>query len=68
MSMVTGSVPASSSCSVPTPWEKIEYRYSNYTNLDFSDEFDIDNFRSEDFDTEIDLDRHQVVVGVGFRF
>ncbi len=52
----------------PNAFGKIEYRYSNYTNLDFSDDFDIDDFRSEDFDTEIDLDRHQVVVGVGFRF
>ena len=52
----------------PNAFGKLEYRYSNYNNLDFSDDFDIDNFRSEDFDTDIDLDRHQVVVGVGFRF
>jgi outer membrane immunogenic protein len=39
---------------------KIEYRYSNYNSLDFSDD--------EDFETGIDLDRHQVVAGVGLRF
>lgn len=39
---------------------KLEYRYSNYNNLDFSDD--------EDFEVDIDLDRHQVVAGVGFRF
>lgn len=52
----------------PNAFGKIEYRYSNYNNLDFSDDFDLDDFRSEDFDTDIDLDRHQVVVGLGFRF
>ncbi len=41
---------------------KLEYRYSNYNNLDFSDDED------EDFDTDIDLDRHQVMASVGFRF
>ncbi len=46
---------------------KIEYRYSNYNNLDFSDDFDFDDFESEDFDTDIDLDRHQVMVGFGVR-
>jgi len=39
---------------------KVEYRYSNYNTLDFSDDGDIE--------TDIDLDRHQVVAGVGFRF
>ena len=52
----------------PNAYGKIEYRYSNYNNLDFSDDFDLDNFEAEDFDTDIDLDRHQVMVGVGFRF
>jgi outer membrane immunogenic protein len=52
----------------PNAYGKVEYRYSNYNNLDFSDDFDLGNFRSEDFDTEIDLDRHQLVVGIGFRF
>jgi outer membrane immunogenic protein len=47
---------------------KVEYRYSNYSNLDFSDDFDLDDFDAEDFDTDIDLDRHQVMAGVGFRF
>ena len=47
---------------------KLEYRYSNYTNLDFSDNFDLDNFEAEDFGTDIDLDRHQVVASVGMRF
>lgn len=52
----------------PNVFGKVEYRYSNYSNLDFSDDFDLDDFESEDFDTDIDLDRHQVVAGVGFRF
>jgi outer membrane immunogenic protein len=47
---------------------KLEYRYSNYNNLDFSDDFDLGNLDSEDFDTDIDLDRHQVVASIGFRF
>ena len=47
---------------------KLEYRYSNYNNLDFSDDFDLDDFDAEDFDTDIDLDRHQVVASVGWRF
>ena len=47
---------------------KLEYRYSNYGNLDFSDDFDLDDFDPEDLDTEIDLDRHQVVAAVGWRF
>jgi outer membrane immunogenic protein len=47
---------------------KVEYRYSNYNNLDFSDDFDIDDFDAEDFDTDIDLDRHQVMAGIGIRF
>jgi outer membrane immunogenic protein len=44
----------------PNAYGKVEYRYSNYNSLDFSDD--------EDFETDIDLDRHQVVAGVGFRF
>jgi outer membrane immunogenic protein len=52
----------------PNAYGKIEYRYSNYNNLDFSDDFDLDDLESEDIDTDIDLDRHQVVVGLGFRF
>jgi outer membrane immunogenic protein len=52
----------------PNAYGKLEYRYSNYSNLDFSDDFDLDDFESEDFDTDIDLDRHQVVAAVGFRF
>jgi outer membrane immunogenic protein len=44
----------------PNAYGKIEYRYSNYNSLDFSDD--------EDFETGIDLDRHQVVAGIGFRF
>ncbi len=47
---------------------KLEYRYSNYNNLDFSDDFDFEDFEAEDFDTDIDLDRHQVLVGLGMRF
>ena len=52
----------------PNAYGKLEYRYSNYKNLDFSDDFDFDDFDPEDFDTKIDLDRHQVVAAVGFRF
>ena len=47
---------------------KIEYRYSNYSNIDFSDDFDLDGLDAEDFDTKIDLDRHQVMAGIGIRF
>jgi outer membrane immunogenic protein len=52
----------------PNMYGKVEYRYSNYTNLDYSDDFDLDDFEAEDFDTDIDLDRHQVVAAVGIRF
>jgi outer membrane immunogenic protein len=38
---------------------KVEYRYSNYGDLEFDD---------TDFERDIDVDRHQVVAGVGFRF
>lgn len=41
---------------------KLEYRYSNYSKLDFSDDDD------QDFQTSIDADRHQVVAGLGIRF
>jgi outer membrane immunogenic protein len=40
---------------------KLEYRYSNYNNLEL-------NMEGTDFQRDIDLDRHQVVAGVGFRF
>ena len=46
---------------------KLEYRYSNYNNLDFSDDFDVGDLDPEDFDTDIDLDRHQVGASIGFR-
>jgi len=52
----------------PNLYGKVEYRYSNYNNLDFSDDFDFEDFEAEDFDTDIDLDRHQVLVGLGMRF
>ncbi|MFB0611093.1 outer membrane protein [Aurantiacibacter poecillastricola] len=49
---------------------KLEYRYSNYSEgeFDFNDDdfFDDDTGESDRFDA--DLDRHQVVVGVGYRF
>lgn len=41
---------------------KLEYRYSNYSDLDYSDAL----FADRAF--EIDLDRHQVVLGLGVRF
>jgi outer membrane immunogenic protein len=47
---------------------KVEYRYSHYKNLDYSDDFDLDGLDAEDFNTAIDLDRHQVVASVGLRF
>lgn len=40
---------------------KVEYRYSNYSNLEL-----VDNGTDDDID--VDLDRHQVVAGVGVRF
>ena len=40
---------------------KLEYRYSNYDNLEIGD-------GAEALSTDIDLDRHQVVAGLGFRF
>lgn len=52
----------------PNAYGKVEYRYSKYSNLDFSDDFNLDDFDAEDFNTDIDLDRHQVVAGIGFRF
>ena len=49
---------------------KLEYRYSNYSEgeFDFSDDsiFDDDTGDSRRFDT--DIDRHQVAIGVGYRF
>jgi outer membrane immunogenic protein len=41
----------------PSGFAKLEYRYSNYKNLDIG---------TTDFD--IDTDRHQVVLGMGVRF
>jgi outer membrane immunogenic protein len=52
----------------PNMYGKLEYRYSKYNNLDFSDDFDFEDFDPEDFGTDIDLDRHQVVAGIGVRF
>jgi outer membrane immunogenic protein len=43
----------------PNMYGKLEYRYSNYNNLELN---------NADFERDIDLDRHQVVAGVGFRF
>ncbi len=44
-------------------YAKLEYRYSNYLNANF--EYS-NGAITEDFD--IDTDRHQIAVGVGFRF
>ena len=52
----------------PNAYGKLEYRYSNYNNLDFSDDFDLGDLDAEDFDTDINLDRHQVVAAFGVRF
>lgn len=41
----------------PSGFAKLEYRYSNYSNLDL-----------DDVDAGIDVDRHQVMAGVGLRF
>ena len=49
----------------PNVYGKAEYRYSNYGNL----ETEGDDFFDDGSDlADIDLDRHQVLVGVGFRF
>jgi outer membrane immunogenic protein len=49
----------------PNAYGKIEYRYSNYGNL----ETEGDDFFDDGSDlADIDLDRHQVLVGLGFRF
>ena len=49
---------------------KLEYRYSNYSEGEFdfvnNDFFDDDTGESGRFDA--DLDRHQVMIGAGFRF
>ena len=42
---------------------KLEYRYSNYSDLNFDDDF-----FSGDNAIDIDLDRHQIVAGLGVRF
>lgn len=42
---------------------KLEYRYSNYSDLNFDDDF----LPGGD-PVDIDLDRHQVVAGLGIRF
>lgn len=47
----------------PRTYAKIEYRYSNYGNarLEYANGANTNNF-------SVDTDRHQVAVGVGFRF
>ena len=52
----------------PNMYGKLEYRYSNYGNLDFDDDFDFDDLEGEDNQVDIDLNRHQVVLGLGLRF
>jgi len=52
----------------PNAYGKIEYRYSNYSKLDFRNDFDFEDFEAEDFKTDVNLDRHQVMAGIGFRF
>lgn len=44
-------------------YAKLEYRYSNYSDLHFDDDF----FSGTNA-VDIDLDRHQVVAGLGVRF
>lgn len=46
----------------PSGFVKLEYRYSNYSNLDVSVDGD------EIADVDIDIDRHQVMAGFGVRF
>jgi outer membrane immunogenic protein len=43
----------------PKAYGKVEYRYSNYNNLENN---------NVDLSRDIDLDRHQIVAGVGIRF
>lgn len=45
----------------PNLYGKVEYRYSNYSNLKLSEDLG-------GSETDIDLDRHQVMAGLGFRF
>ena len=46
----------------PNMYGKLEYRYSNYGSIDFDDDL------GDDVERDIDLDRHQVMLGLGFRF
>ncbi len=43
-------------------YAKLEYRYSNYSNLSYDDDVFADD------QVKIDLDRHQVIAGLGIRF
>lgn len=46
----------------PNVYGKLEYRYSNYSSFEVGDD------SAGTGNEKIDLDRHQVVVGLGFRF
>jgi outer membrane immunogenic protein len=46
----------------PNTYAKLEYRYSNYSDLDYDDTL----FSDGGFET--DLDRHQIMAGIGVRF
>lgn len=50
----------------PNAYGKLEYRYSRYSKLELGDE--LASEIGQDNGSRIDLDRHQVVVGFGFRF
>ncbi len=51
----------------PSGFLKLEYRYSNYSNLDVNVR-DGEGDLIEGSDIDIDLDRHQVMAGFGIRF
>jgi outer membrane immunogenic protein len=50
----------------PNAYGKIEYRYSNYGDFDYN--ASLAGLDFDDIETDLDLRRHQVVVGLGFRF
>ncbi len=51
----------------PSGFLKLEYRYSNYSNLDVNFR-DADGDVIEGTDVDVDVDRHQVMAGFGIRF
>jgi outer membrane immunogenic protein len=50
----------------PNAYGKLEYRYSNYGDMNFN--ATVGGVNLDDLESDFDSDRHQVVVGFGFRF